>query len=329
MKKGLPKKESRWQREQKERKNKKRLSPLWTWLGLFLLLIVFGLFFKAYRVVKESRWDGKGRATVVLASEQVLVFSLEPSEPSLSVFLIPKGTQVEVIYGYGKYRVEAIHKLGQLEGKDELLSQSIQESFGLPVDGWVANKDIEIGDEDIKSKLSEVLILALKNGKKTDLTKWDLIRLWMQMKKVRSHKVNFIDLSKISVLTKTTLPDGSQIFMIDQNRLDPLVQKYFADPTVRKERLLIEVLNGTDHLKLGERAARVINSLGVEVVSVGNTQERVEQCQIRTVENKKNLYTVGKIAKIFGCHLEEKKEEGKADVTLIVGEAYWRKFSQK
>lgn len=330
MKKSLPKKELRWQKEQKERKNKKRLSPLWTWLGIFSLLIFLGLVFKAYKVIKESRWDGKGRLNLVLVSSPVLIVSLEPEEPSLSGFSIPNETQLEVVYGYGKYQMESVYRLGELEKKENLLAESIQENFALPIDGWLVSENIRISaEEDIRNKLSEILISCLKDGRKTNLTKWDLIRIFVQIKKVRSHKINFFDLSKISVLLKTTLPDRTEVFEIDQNRLDPLVQKYFFDPIIRKEKMLFEVLNGTDHPKLGERAGRIISGLGGEVVSIGNSQEKVEECQIQTIREKKTFHSVKKIANIFNCQLLEKEEEGKAEVTLIVGENYWKKLFQK
>lgn len=323
----------RWQKEQKEKKQKRNFLVVRLWLFVICLLLLGGITFKVFQLVRASLWNGRDRINFVLKGEETILASFEPSQESVSLILIPGQTLLEVCHGYGKYKVEAIPGLEKLEKREALLAESVQESLGVPVDGWIGEmsnvKCSASGGSNVKEKILCEIGNQIFQKKITNFSRWDLARLWWEIKKVKAGNTEVLDLGKLNVLTQSKLPDGTTVFEIDSSRLDPLIQKYLSDFALKQEGFSIEVLNGTTHLGLAEKGARILSNLGGEVVWVGNSEASSEKCVVGSGKNKKGTYTVRKIIKIFGCSWQEKKEEGKAEITVILGEDYWRKLNQK
>jgi len=320
----------RWQKEQKEKKQKRNFLVIRLWLFVICLLLLGGITFKVFQLVRRSLWNGRDRINFVLKGQKVVLASFEPSQESLSLILIPGQTLLEVCHGYGKYKVEAIPKLEEIEEKEGLLAESLQENFGIPVGGWMGEmSNVKCQMSNVKEKILCEMENQIFQKKMTNFSRWDLLWLWWEIKKVKAGNTEVLDLGKLNVLTQSKLPDGTTVFEIDSSRLDPLIQKYFSDLTLKQEGFSIEVLNGTTHLGLAEKGARILSNLGGEVVWVGNSEASSEKCVVGSGKNKKETYTVRKIIKIWNCNWQEKKEEGKAEITVILGEDYWQKLNQK
>ncbi len=319
----------RWQKEQKEKKQKINFLVIRLWLFVICLLLLGGITFKVFQLVRRSLWNGRDRINFVLKGEETILASFEPNQENLSLILIPNQTLLEVCHGYGKYKVEAIPGLEKLEKREALLAESAQESLAVPVEGWIGMSNVKCQMSNVKEKILCEMGNQIFQKKITNFSRWDLARLWWEIKKVKAGNVEILDLGKLNVLTQSKLPDGTVVFEIDSSILDPLIQKYFSDLAFKQEGFSIEVLNGTTHLGLAEKGARILSNLGGEVVWVGNSEAGSEKCVVGSGKNKKETYTVRKIIKIFGCSWQEKKEEGKTEITVILGENYWQKLSQK
>ena len=323
---------SRWKKEQKEKKQKRNFLVIRLWLFVICLLLLGGITFKVFQLVRASLWNGRDRINFVLKGGETILASFEPSQESVSLILIPGQTLLEVCHGYGKYKVEAIPGLEKLEKRDILLAESIQENLGIPVEGWVGMSNVKCsasGGSNVKEKILCEVGNQILQEKSTNFSRWDLLRLWWKIKRVRGGGTEVLDLGKLNVFLEKQLPDGTKVFEIDPARLDPLIQKFLADFSLKKENLSIEILNGTSFAGLAEKGARLLTNIGGEVVTVGNSEAGSEKCEVRSFKDKKNSYTVRKIMKVWNCNWQEKKEEGRAEITLILGEDYWQKLNQK
>lgn len=320
---------SRWKKEQKEKKQKRNFLVVRLWLFVICLLLLGGITFKLFQLVRASLWNGRDRINFVLKGGETILASFEPIQESLSLILIPGQTLLEVCHGYGKYKVEAIPGLEKLEKRDILSAESIQENLGIPVEGWVGMSNVRCQMSNVKEKILCEVGNQILQEKSTNFSRWDLLRLWWEIKRVRGGSTEVLDLGKLNVFLEKQLPDGTKVFEIDPARLDPLIQKFLADFSLKKENLSIEILNGTSFAGLAEKGARLLTNIGGEVVAVGNSEAGSEKCEVRSFKDKKNSYTVRKIMKVWNCNWQEKKEEGRAEITLILGEDYWQKLNQK
>ncbi len=274
---------------------------------LALLLLLF-LGFKFYSWWRRVAWDKEGRINFVIQTKSVLVLSLIFSEDKLLILSIPNGIDVEAIHGYGPYRIESVFKLGELEKRGgEFLQDSIQEFLGLPLDGYlVTDNDWEFKVEDKKKLVGK--------RQQTNLNHWDLVQLWWQMKKISDSKVTMIELEP-----------GSTSWEIDE-----IIGQFFQDKKLTSEDLAIAVLNATERSGLAYRGAKLISNIGGRVVEVGGWEENKGNCELRGKKKYLKSYTAQKIKKIFDCQWGgEDLADHRADLVVILGEAYWRKLNEK
>lgn len=327
-----------WQREQKKKKEKKRLKFVsYFFLGtIFFLLVAVG--FKAVSLLREGRWDGKSKLTIAINSEPILIASFNPAEKTFNLLAIPGNTYIKTIHGYGLYRAETLWKLGEVEKlKGELFAGSLQEFFGVPIDGWltIADKGLaplklpNLGDNlAIKKFFLESVWDSIKDCSQTNLTSWDLIRLWWGTKGIRLNKINLVELEKTNLISKTTLPDGEFVWEVNLTLSDQLLNKLFSDRKITGENLPIAIYNGTTYSGLANQASRIVSNIGGQVVKVGDKPEKLESCQLRTTEVNFKKYTSQKLLKIFQCQyqgLETGDEQ--AEIILILGNDYGRKLN--
>jgi len=333
----------RWKKEQKQRKEKKRFRLARKIFLIICLTLLLGISYQVWGSLKKSLWDGKSRLTLALNSSPILVASFDPSDKTLNFLSIPPNTYIETIHGYGFYKAESIWKLGELEKYGgELLAGSLQEYLGVPVDAYASISNTEYQTPNIKHKGSFLAMIQslLRGENETDLTRWDLIRLWWGVRGVRFDKVNLIDLGETNAVKKVILPDGTPALEPDPLRLNQLVSRLFSDRKIKEERISIGVYNGTEYPGLAKKAARIINNIGGQVIEVGDRDKKSEKpasaktsagkCELRSEKKFVNSYTTRKIMKIFVCQYEiEKMGEMGLEIAVILGEDYWQKLMEK
>lgn len=288
----MVKKLPRWQKEQKQRRVSKRKLVIGQVLVFAIIILVAGSIAGFYGVLKKSIWDGETQITLAVASRPVSVVSFSPLGPSLVFLTFPPDAYVEVVHGYGNYLVESIYPLGELEGKGrggDLLARSLQENLGVPLDGYLTTDNLK----EIKALLES----------KTNLSRWDLWRLWWEARNVREDRVKLVKLDK----------------PLDPERLERIIGQYFVDEKIRREALAIAVLNATGQPGLATKEARIIKNLGGRIVGLGDIEN--EKCQIASLQKYKNSHTVKRLVKIFGCPWSGENLFGqRADLVLILGE---------
>ncbi len=325
MKKHLPK------------KKKKRVSLRYL-LWAILLVFLFGLGWRAYCGLTRSIWDGRNQVNLVFAGQPTLVASFSPLQGSLGILLISDRAYIKTTHGYGQYRIEKIWELGELEGRPELLAESVQESLGLVIDGWIGSQENKMvfsfpeeeKEKRIKKTILDCLFQLIRKKKKTNLTRWDLVRLWWQIRGVRFDKITIIDLEKTSALLPLALPDGTSGFEIDQNRLDSFITRYFQDEQIKEEDFSLEIVNATSHSGLAAQGARVVANLGGRVIAMSDRDLKINTCEIKSRREERGSYTFKKLMKVFDCQANpEDLEDSRAGVMIILGEDYWQKLEEK
>lgn len=314
------KKKTRWQREQESRKKFKNSQVIiWLAVAIFFVLII-GVIWRVYGAFNNSTWDGRNRFNLVLNVSPISLASFDPSNQTFSFLVIPDGTYVEVADGYGPHRVEKIYPLGELEGRGaELLTKSLATYFGLPVDGWLMGDKRWEGRDEIKPIFLSLLWTAIKDKSRTNLSRWDLIRLMIAINQTRSHKIEVVDLGETTAAEEFDLADGTKAKKIDTQRLNRIISNLFLDYQIRQEDLAIAIVNASHQSGLAAIGAKLITNIGGRLVEVGDWQEKFEECQIKTIPTVRKTYTVQKLAKVFNCQVKGDLENNlRWDVLVIL-----------
>ena len=319
-------KEPRWEREIKNGKVKRKFRLVKVWLLAFALLISLGLGFKAWLSFRHRVWDGKSRLNIALAGEKTYLLGLDPVDSEIILIEIPSETQIEVAFGLGSYPIDSVFELSRLEKKEGiLLAQTLENNLAIPVKAWVDYQK-KIDFHQPKNLFFQLIYSSLKGEAKTNLTNWDRLQLLYTIKDVSVFRSNSYNLSNLNLLEEVELPDKNKGLRIEPERIDAFIQSHFQEKKLREENLTIEVINTTQFPGLAERGARLLNNLGVEVVGVNNQEEKINRCQLIGEKELKNNYSVKFIRQIFDCQWKDFQEEGRADLILILGEDYRKKF---
>lgn len=292
------------------------------WRAKFFLLgcaVAFlALFLSVWQiisVVKNAVWDGKSRISLAVDSQEVYLISFSPEEEKLLVVSIPPEVYVEATHGFGFYPFGAVYELGEIEKMGgEVLASTAQEFFATPLEGWIK---INPSDEGQKFKINdqksakEKIVELLTEETRTNLSFWDKLRLWWQIRGVRFDKVIFFDLGEEEIFA-----DGDANF----TKLNQLLRPFLIEEGIRQESFKIEVLNSTDKSGLGGKVARFVNNLGSEVISIGNQDKLLDRCLIRVKKDDLNKLTTRKLKKVFSCEVEESDSlESRSDLLFIIG----------
>jgi len=322
----------------RKQKKARRLRIVGFWLALIGLLFLIGGVSRIWRGLKNSVWDGESRVNFVFIDEDIFLISFDPGKKTLEVLEIPRNVEIEVIGGFGSYRIGAIDKLGEMEGRGgELLQISVQEHFGVPVDGWIKNplsiNSAQLNSSKFKTSLIGTMMrLAIKQEDQTNFTSWDVVRIWWGIRKTLSSQINITRLDDISALKSKILVDNFQTWELDLNRLNMFFQDHFYESEIREENLTIEVVNATEHFGLASRVARIVSNMGGRVVRVGNVPPAggSGKCGLRSKEKLKDTFTVRKLLKVLGCgFIEEENSDDKAEIIILVGEGYWQILNER
>lgn len=302
------------------------------------VVFIFTLIILGFRLISQSKWNGKDRITFALATSpdgtdgEVYLVSYLPAE-QLSVVALPSALQIEAVGGFGPWRVGSLYKLGELEGRGgALLSGTLAEFFGVGVDGWIVfSGKVEVSGETAKAALRPLLLKPVFGRGRTNLGLWDLLRLWSSIGSVRASSAEVVELSSIGVLHEEILPDGSKAYRTDPEWLDQLARRLLASPELSREGLAIAVLNATEHQRLGNRATRVVENMGGNVVSVSDFPTIEERSTIIVSNDSlRSSITVSELSKFFSVGKVSVGEtmDRRADLLLVIGEEYWRKLTE-
>lgn len=308
---------------------------------VFLLVMASGLILiftlKTLQLIHKAVWDGQSRINLIIDAGDIFFTSFDPKEEKILVVSVPPQTYIEAPYGYGSYPFGAIYNLGEIEKKGgEVLSLSAQEFFAVPIDAWIKMPPgrLNINDEgSAKRQLVNLFqnfswLLASDGIIKSNLTILDRSRLWWQIRQVRADKVVSLRLPSVDVMGDSVSSEGSDGKFQNLSKLDNSLSSYLTDQEIREESLKIGILNSTGESGLGNRVGRLINNLGGVVIDIGNQDQQLDHCLIKTKKENINKKTVQHLRKIFSCKLEENDLlESRVDVIFIVGRDYWQKLN--
>ena len=277
--------------------------PVFVFSGLLLFLLLFSFIFRSYFQFKKSIFNFLGRTTFVLVDKKnnLWVFSLEGD--SGSILSLPENLKVMATRGFGEYELGKVFPLGELEGKGSvLLRETLQEVLHAPVFGFFQDSSVSSFTPNL---ISKVVQNAIFKRSRSDLSRDDLLFLYLKTRRLDKTKVKMISLES----------DLGEVF---------------KDRKIREESLAFEVLNATDHLGFAQASASLLDRCGGRIVRISDASQKQPKCEILASSSALSSYTVNWLKLIYPCEIKELiNDTGRVDISLILGEEYWKKWSEK
>lgn len=318
---GLERKPS-WQASAQEKRRRQ-------WRSFWLSIIVVLLFFLAAAAIlefwkgwRQAIWDGKRTFYFAIqAGETSWLVKLDKDPKEAIAVEIPPDMILSVAKGFGEYQAKSIYKLGELEKSSgsDLLKDSLTLSFGLPVEGVIRFS------KPLKQQFSlKFLLLKTVIGLgKTNLTKWDSLRLFLLSQSLRGDQIEIFSFTEIPGVTAQVRPDGLKVWVIEPERLDIWLRQRLVNNELVNETYTWEVINATDHSGFAAQVARLLRNTGLQVVKMSEGEASESQLLVANSINSSGL-------EFFSHFLDIPIKRGRtdssqADVKLILGDSFWRR----
>lgn len=267
-------------------------------------------------LILNSRLGDVERINVVIANPAVYLVSVDSVSHAAVVVKFPGDLYMpEVAHGYGQYPIDKVYAAGQLDKRGgQTLQQTVTNYVGVPVSGYV------VGNRNFTDLRSYFLSPDFMLKDQSDLNLWERVSLARAVASVRFDKVTKFDLADQAVTL--ILADGSKAQSLDENVLDNILTGQFNEETLRDENLRVRVVNSTDVAGLGNKAARMLNNIGVSVVAVDSSPIPLSRCHMEAADKLRSSLTVRRITAIFGCQVETSAVSGRSDVDVVIGQDY-------
>jgi LytR cell envelope-related transcriptional attenuator len=293
-------------------------------IGLIVLLIMFCLLvlIEIKEAVLDSKWNGKGSFNVVIEKEnQIQYVKIDPKLNEIVVFGISENTMAYLAYGYGEYRADKIKDLAEIDNISygDLLQKSMNLFLGSLTDAYIVDiKKAGIG-------LNETLLRSIFFKNKTNLTRWDLVRMLAFIQKLRSEDIEYVDLGMTRALSLVNLADGSEVYIASEF-FDDYVLKNIARPEFLEQDITWEIFNGTAHDGLAARMKKVLANSGLDVIGI--RQEKADY-QKSFISSREGNNVVSQIANYYNLEIRETDQiSDRADVVFVLGEDFWQENFQ-
>lgn len=325
----------------------KRQSTQKTKLALIILAIVFGLLvlsqavkftqmlfspWKETSVKRTYFWKGDSNINILIKARGIALLIFSPKDEKITIIDIPKTTYLEISHGFGKWQLGSVYDLGQSQsyGGNKLLTDSLVNLFGLPIDGFLNFSG------KYSSRTPNIIVSDIKNNPffavnmlpylKTDLTPLELMKLKSALSSVRFDKIKQKDLENTDLLAEEKLADGTDVLIPDTFKIDSMLES-LVDPEIYSEHKDIAIFNSTDHPQLAQKAARIITNLGANVIITSNGQNKYKVTYVVGEKSK----TLDRLIQIFGSGDIIDPKDGdlvssRAQINVFLGENYFNRL---
>lgn len=328
-----------WKRIQKKKKKRRVLAFLFAFLVFWSLSLFFYSsknFFHFLTTPLEPkkchsfRTSNANRVNILFDYGDLILFSLDKEKGEIAGMIIPgnlyRRRNKEI------YRLGAFFELGRMKDGcgGRFLKREIEALFLLPVDRYIHTENFFFTQENWKEGFVRVRSwfwplwfaknVFLPQKIVTDLSFWEILKLWWRAKSVRKDKFSLFTLKKVSF--PYLLPDGTKIEIVDLEKIPPSLGGRFRDGKIEKERMAVAVFNTTQKRGEAQRAGRLIQNLGGNLVHIGNWPIDLGENQIWVGSKKeRGVYTTKRLAEIFRAKiLVRETEERRGDILLLLGE---------
>lgn len=288
------------------------------WIGILLLSVIAGLMWW-WSVASTFPTS---RVTLLVVGDPMMVVSWNRDKKTVLLVTIPSATRIDATRGYGRYALDALWKLGELENRPStVLLESTEDALGVPIPWYLRPPGTQLSADPIgilREMFSlQSVVSVLVGTTKTNISVPRFLALAGQARFVRANEVSTLDLS--GAIGTEQLADGTQEPAFVPEPLEALIGSDFEEAPLRAEGLTVAIYNTTETPILGQRAARMLSHAGTIVVSVGNEEPVRETCMVQGKKQLLSSATARFIRWYFGCTEVASEGVARADLLLYLG----------
>lgn len=261
-------------------------------LMVFLGLVLIAGMIAGWITYDKRAWKGQERFTLIKTGVTVSIESFDPVTKKGIKLSLPDNLEVETVNGRGKWLAGALPRLADKYGW-EWVGESISDFLG-------------IGFTTVDRRMSW----------------WDRWAWWRNQLQIEWHQA---DLAGPGLTGEETAADGMKVLNL-ADAWDDQAKTWFGSLGIMNEGIAVAVVNTTDVPGLGSHAARVINSAGMRVVTVGNDSKLIGRCEIEASEGLRASLSLRFLEQYFKCAGTTFVSDNRDEITVRLGDDYRKKL---
>jgi len=291
-------------------------------IGLLILLITIIV---GARLINTSLFrisSPSGRVNILVYSgNNAIVIALD--ETSAHALYFPSDTYIETAQGAGKYPINKLSKLAELnEGGDKFIEASFERFLAIPIDIYIGTSR-EISSDSISNivKFSDIYSSKYLS---TNLIMPARLQLWWKLSNLRVPTENIIDVAKTRTVSTVQEADGVEISEADVRFLPVKLQQYFVEIPLAQEQFKFMVYNTEQTPGLARLASNMLENMGTDVILLENRSRNVKDCELHVLdEEDAKTVTARRVIQAFNCELViDSSGSGKLVASIYLGESF-------
>lgn len=298
-------------------------------LGLYFLTFIFLIYLakSIFFSIKNSIWADNNQLTLALEiNNQIGFVKIDPVLQEVKVIYFPDNAMIKLSNGFDQYRAKNIRALAKQENipLGLLLKNTSTQFLGILTDGYIIS--LQQDDFDFKNMLKQIIFRKAK----TNLSGWDVVKLFYFCQSLKPDQIESLAIKEEDIGEEMLLPDGTNIYTLEENKLDLFMLQNFANPDYLKEKVKWEIYNTTSYDGLAESMKKILINSGFDVIGVRQASETdQEKSSLFVSSNFASNKNIKKIAQFFNFKLViDNEKTDRADVVIYLGEDYWLNYFQ-
>jgi hypothetical protein len=310
-------------------REKKRPFPFFLVAAALLLLAGLGMLIFTFSQAKQP----SRIAIALVGPTRTSVLSYDPYERNAALVSIPSETVVDAVRGYGAYSLSSLFKLDRMEKRNGVLFlETLEETLGIPVRFFLTvPQDISLEEGRTIQSMNEAfsifhIVKVVFRQVATNLPFRLIYKVFRAVQALDPKHIVVFDLREPLFQVSELEADGTVVKKLDLARVSLTFGTNIEDARIRREGYRTTVYNTTTVPSLAQGASRMLETIGVHVVLVGNTEgNEVGTCKILGAKELEKTLTVKAIGWIFGCVYEEGQTDA-SDYKILLGTSYAKRF---
>lgn len=256
-----------------------------------------------------------------------------PGKREVVVLETPLNTQIPVAGGYGRYAIEALPKLGQIEGVgDKMLIRSMERLLGVQFQAVLYRQTSGESEPVDTSFIGKVANSLVAEKFRDSQAFYDAIVINRLLKTFANRKLHIVAFDQAGLLQKVDVVDGVTATVTDELQLNRIIAKDIVayDPQLAAVSVVLE--NTTDHTGLAAYWGRYVAHAGYDVMRLIDAPVPIEKTQlIFSSQTLRNSHEGVLLQRLFPDNeiSVASTQDYRSDVVIKLGERAYAQVASK
>ena len=246
-----------------------------------------------------------------LPKRTLSIFTIDRSKSAVTIVALPDALLVDTLRGYGEVPASSLLGLREMENlPDTFPLEVVRNGLGVDVRAVIRGDALPTSQREI-----------IEVVEKWNFLQRERYELLSFVKSLRKDQVSIVD----GVSSQFFVKGDDGAFRVNPSRFDPFALDVLADVNLRKEGLMVSVVNASGKQGQATKIARALMNMGVDVIQITQTPTQLEKPEIVVSSKSQTTAVVSRmITRMFPqAQLrvdENEARKWRADIVIFISD---------